>query len=207
MLFRLRRVAIALVLGPLLTLGIYAIASAGEDPASQARDVLTALESKQAAPALSGNAASAVDGGTSDGSTEASAPPAPTSSPLLAAQRPIDEAHKALDRAKELRAAGDVAHAELAEDAALEWALTARELVASVETERAADDLGNKAIESTSKADRARALLEESITRRGRLQQTLDDLDQELASRALDAGADAKDAPPPKTKPKAGGKP
>ena len=204
----LRRL-LSIVAAPVVLVAAVTVASAGgDDAATKAQALLTQLESKQAAPALSGAQPPgdagplADDAGPPEDAPDA-APAVPKSSPVVAAEQPIAEAHKALDKAKQLRAAGDVARAELAEDLALEWAETAVALVSAVEDERVADEQGKLAIVAVTKADRARQLLEEAIARRGRLQATLDQLDQELATKALDAGpGDAKQ----KKKPDGGGK-
>lgn len=204
MLQRLRR-PLAFLAAPAVfvsAVAFIAVASAGgDDAASKARALLTQLESKQAAPALSG--AQPMDGGPlADDAGDAGT--TPKSSPVVAAEVPIAEAHKALEKAKQLRGAGDVARAELAEDLALEWAETALALTTAVEDERTADDQGKLAIAAATKADRARQLLEEAIARRGRLQATLDQLDQELATKAIDAGPP--DAKTSKKKPAGGAK-
>lgn len=203
MISRLRR-PFALLAAPLVTLSLVAVAVAGgSDPASQANEILTQLSQKSAPPAPSGG-----DGGVSvDGE---SGPPVPTSDPRVVAEVPIAEAKKALERGKQLRAGGDVAHADLADELALEWAQTAMDAVNAVEEERAADQQGKLALEAASKAERARQLLEEAIARRGRLQAALDVLEKELAEKAVDGGpSDTKGpkAPPPKKKtPKGGAK-
>lgn len=164
-----------------LPFALIAIAVAGEDPGAAAKKALTELESKRAAPALSGSSKH---------------PPA-----LDAATYPIQEARKLLARAAELRTLGDAARAELAEDGALEWALTARELVKAVELEHEAIDQTAAAEAAVTKAQKARALLDEAIARRAKLQVELDNLEKEAEARALDAG------PPDAGKPKKGGKP
>ena len=173
-----------------------AVASAGDDTASKAKTALDELEAKRTAPP-------AVASDAGDGGGDA-AEVTPRASAVLAADDAIGEAKRALERAKGLRAVGDVPRAELAEDLALEWALTARETVKAVETEREADDFGVQAVEATTKAERTRTLLEEAIARRGKLQAKIDELDSELAASALDAGGDGK--PGPKLPKKGGAK-
>ncbi len=174
-----------------------ALASAGDDAASKARAELSELEAKRKAPPPPSDAGADAADAQPEAAPKASA--SEWSNPVLAADDAIAEANRALKRAEELRAMGDVARAELAEDLALEWALTARETVKAVETEREADELGTAAVEATTKAERARTLLEDAIARRGKLQAKLDELDSELAAKALDAGPpDAKSAPKPK---------
>jgi len=186
----LRRAITIAVLPIALMLGV-ALAAGTDDPATRARKELADLEALRAQPALSGAKASGL-------------PP-----PIEAASHAIDEARKALARAGELRGLGDVARAEIAEDAALEWALSARYLVRAIELERAADEQSAAATSASAKATRARTLLDEAIAKRAKLQAEVDLADKELAARALDAGpADA--APPkkgPKPKAKAGGTP
>jgi hypothetical protein len=174
----------ALVLGPPLLLGV-AFASSSDDSAGLARRELDALESRtKAAPAALAPAASAVD-----------------------------RARHALARASELRALGDPRRAELAEDAALDWALAARDLLAAEELERKGDAQAAAAASASSKAHEARALLDEAIAKRAKLQAELDRLDEEAAARALDAGppvakpAAATKTPTPSKKPHPKGKP
>lgn len=186
MLSRLHRLA-AILLPPVAGLLVYAAASAASDAIGQTQAILGALESKRAAPAPSSSAAA-----SGSSSSDAGPPSTPRSSPVVAADGAIAQAKKLLERASQLRALGDGARAALAEDGALEWAETARDLVAAVEDERAADDQGQAAVALTTKAERARQLLEEAIARRGRLQGVLDGLDaQQLgaAQKSLDGGA------------------
>lgn len=178
-----RGMAVA-ILPVALMLGV-AFAAGTDDAASRARKELADLEALRAQPALSG---SKLDGGL---------PP-----PINAASHAIDEARKALSRAAELRGLGDVTRAEMAEDAALEWALAARELVRAIDLERKADEQGAAAASASGKAARARTLLEEAIARRAKLQADVDALDVELAARALDAGPADGGAPTKGAKPK-----
>lgn len=158
-----RTLAIVVVPFALITVAI-----AGEDPASVAKKTLTDLEAKRAAPALSGSGKPGLD----------------------AAAIPIKEARRLLARATELRTLGDTARAELAEDGALEWALAARELVRAVELEHDAVEQSTAAEASVSVAAKARALLDEAIARRAKLQKELDSLEKETEARALDGGLD-----------------
>ncbi len=152
----------------LLPFVLITLAVAGEDPGALAKKTLADLEAKRANPALSGSSQH---------------PPA-----LDAAANPILQARALLARAAELRALGDNARAELAEDGALEWALTARELVKAVELEHDAVDQAASANSASTRAEKARALLDEAIARRAKLQTELDRLDKEAEARALDAG-------------------
>ncbi len=165
----MRRVVAALAV-PFALVVTIAWAIASEDPAGTAKKTLADLEAKRAAPALSGSANGAAK------------------KALDAAAHPIAEAHKMLARATELRGLGDVARAELAEDAALEWALTARELVSAVELEIDGREQAAAADAASAKAARARTLLEDAIARRARLEKDLDALEKEAATSALDGG-------------------
>lgn len=194
----LRRLIVSVIV-PVAMLGGFtwaAVAANGDTPAAQAQKVLAELEAMRAGPALAGPAHAGADGGPpldAQGDAQGGAVPAPVSKPALeAAAHAIGESKKALARAVELRNVGDVPRAELSEDAALEWALAARDLVRAIELERKADEQAAAATSASSKAARARTLLEESIAKRAKLQQELDALDKEVEARALDAGpADA----------------
>lgn len=184
----LRRTAVTVLAIPVAMLAAVAWAIAGQDPAAEARKVLEAVEAQVQAPAPG-------DAGIAPLSKKAA---------IEQTAKPLDEAKKALARAKELRGLGDVGRAELAEDLALEWALAARETLRAVEAETDAVVQAKTADELEAKADKARKLLEEAIARRAKLQADLDALDRELEERALDAGA--KDAGK-NGKKKKGGKP
>ncbi len=167
---------------PLVIAGLAAWATAGDDHASQTKKVLEELEAKRGAPALAG-APHALDGGGDAG------PPRPKRDVLALAAQPIAEARRALARAEELRKLGDPARAELAEDAALEWALAARETVRAVEVEDDGNEQATLATATEGKAAHARKLLDEALERRKKLEDQLDALDKELEARALDGGA------------------
>ena len=93
------------------------------------------------------------------------------------AGEPLSQARRALERAAEARAAGDHEHGALLDALGREWAETARDLVRAAETEREADKLEREAHELESKLLRARSLLEETVARRGRAQETLEQLE------------------------------
>ncbi|MGZ3424031.1 MAG: hypothetical protein ACXVEF_30625 [Polyangiales bacterium] len=160
------------IAAPLAALALIGLAGAGQDQGGKARKLLTDLESERAAPALSGDAA------------------VPKLA-LDAANEPIAQARKLLERADELRRLGDVPRAEIAEDAALEWAETARDVVKAIALEHGAayDEAASGA--AISKAEKARAALEAAVSLRAKLQAELDTLDSELAAKALDGGAEA----------------
>lgn len=89
---------------------------------------------------------------------------------------PLDEAKKALERAQGARRAGDVPHAELLEGLAREWAETAKDLIRAAAIEADAGALEISAAQAGLRAERARALLEEAISRRGRAEAELEKL-------------------------------
>jgi hypothetical protein len=124
-----------------------------------------------------------------------------------------DEAHKALvaqtvakakdalERARRMRAAGDEAHAKLADGVAREWAEMARDLVKAADMEATAASARRDALDAGALLDRERALLEEGIARTGRLRAQLEAAEREAkqtnrtATAALDGGAPKKKGP------------
>lgn len=80
----------------------------------------------------------------------------------------IEQAKRALARARGAADAGDQPHARMLFGLALEWAETSRELLRAAGAEQAATSAADKAREAATKAERARALLEETQARRGR---------------------------------------
>jgi hypothetical protein len=195
----MHRRLLALLAAPIVIVGALAVAGAADDPASKAKSILTELEAKRSQPPTSPSTSASVELAPEGGVVDAALPP-PKSSPVAAADTAIANTQRMLDKAAQLRALSDGPRADLAEDVALEWAETARDLVAAVEDERVADDQGKAAIAMTTKADRARQLLEEAIARRGRLQAELDALEKDAVDKALDGG------PPDAPKKKGGAK-
>jgi hypothetical protein len=108
---------------------------------------------------------------------------------------PVEEARRALDRAAGARRSGDIRHAEQLEGLAREWAETARDTLRAAAVEADAGALELAAAEAGLRAERARALLEESIARRGRAEAELEKL-------TLDAGV-IPTRPPPASSAKA----
>lgn len=80
----------------------------------------------------------------------------------------LEHAKEALERAHGARAAGDAKHAHMLDGVALEWAENARDLLRAAAAEQVAVAAADKAREAAVKAERARALLEETQARRGR---------------------------------------
>lgn len=103
----------------------------------------------------------------------------------------IEHAKESLERAHGARAAGDVGHARMLDGLALEWAETARELLRAAAAEQAATSASDKAREAATRAERARALLEETQARRGRADAELEKaLNEEREARERAAKAE-----------------
>jgi hypothetical protein len=85
----------------------------------------------------------------------------------------VAHAKAALERATRMRTAGDEAHARLADGLAREWAETAADLVRAVDAEKRAADARHEALDAGAQLERERALLEEGVTRAGRLRAEL----------------------------------
>jgi hypothetical protein len=117
---------------------------------------------------------------------------------------PIDEAKRALDRAAGARRTGDVHHAELLEGLGREWAETARDLVRAVSVEADAGALEMAAAEAGVGAERARALLEEAMARRGRAEAELEKLSADAGLFPTRPASSAGQAKPPKAPKPAG---
>jgi hypothetical protein len=81
----------------------------------------------------------------------------------------VQRGRDALERAVRMRAAGDEAHAQLADGLAREEAETAQDLVRALDAERTADEARRAATDAGTVGERERALLEEGIARNGRL--------------------------------------
>jgi hypothetical protein len=107
-------------------------------------------------------------------------------------KEPAAEAKQALERAAGARRSGDVRHAEQLEGLAREWAETARDLIRAARAEADAGALETAAADAGVQAERARALLEESLARRGEAAAQLEQL-----SLAEAAAKSSKGATPP----------
>ncbi len=128
-----------------------------------AEQILANLPSSQTAPFERNDA----------GAPAASERPAPGSELVRV---PVEEARRALERAAGARNARDIHHAELLEGLAREWAETARDVLRAAAVEADAGALELAAADAGVRAERARALLEESIARRGRAEAELEKL-------------------------------
>ena len=93
------------------------------------------------------------------------------------ANEPIERAKTALRRATDARVAGDHGHGARLEGVGREWAETGRDLVRAAEAERQALALYTKTSELETKVVRGRALLEETMGRRERAREKLQQLE------------------------------
>lgn len=98
------------------------------------------------------------------------------------AHEPLTQAERALRRADEARAASDPTHPPQLETLAREWAEAGVDLVRAAEAEKKLNDVQKQIADVETKTTRARALLEESIARRGRAQAKLDELEPKKAA-------------------------
>jgi hypothetical protein len=103
------------------------------------------------------------------------------------AAEPVRLAQAALKRSQDARAAGDTEHAAMLDALALEWASMAEALVRAVSLERKSAQVQRKAADVETRSIRAKALLEETLARRGRARRKLEQLQQPAGG----AGADA----------------
>lgn len=90
-------------------------------------------------------------------------------------ETPLAKAAGALERAQDLHAAGDHEQGALLEAVALEWAETAAALKETAKLEEKLAETQQRAAEAETKALRAKALLEQTVARRGRAQVRLED--------------------------------
>ncbi|MBX3181315.1 MAG: hypothetical protein KIT72_14445 [Polyangiaceae bacterium] len=102
-----------------------------------------------------------------------SAPPAAKS----ATTEPVAKSRAALAKATDQRQAGDTAHAELNEGLAYEWAAAATALTRATEREAELAKVERDVSELSTQEARARALLEETTSRRDRAVGQLKQLD------------------------------
>jgi hypothetical protein len=103
------------------------------------------------------------------------------------AAEPVGRARRALERAESIRQAGDRERAPLLERAARQWAELARDLLRAIEAERAADEAEARLTDVETRTVRARALLEETMARRGRAQAQVEQLEAPPAPSATPA--------------------
>ncbi len=120
------------------------------------------------------------------------------------AHEAITETKRALGRADDARAANDEKHAPELDALAREWAETGRDLVRAAEAEKRLTDLQRELSDVETKASRARALLEETVARRGRAQAKLEELEKAPPPVLEPAKPPAKAAPKARKPGKAG---
>jgi hypothetical protein len=113
------------------------------------------------------------------------------------AHEPMTQAERALRRADEARAASDTKHPPQLESLAREWAEAGVDLVRAAEAEKKLNDVQKQIADVETKTTRARALLEESIARRGRAQAKLDELEPKKPSPAPEPTKPAPATKPP----------
>jgi hypothetical protein len=88
----------------------------------------------------------------------------------------VQRGRDALERGVRMRAAGDEAHAQLADGLAREEVETAQDLIRALDAERTADEARRAATDAGTVGERERALLEEGIARNGRLRAEIQEL-------------------------------
>lgn len=89
----------------------------------------------------------------------------------------LGRARDALTRARSMDLAGDGRHATIVRQVALEWLDLGRDLIRTATTETAADASEKDGDDLDTKLVRGRALLEETVARRGRARQLFDQLE------------------------------
>lgn len=89
---------------------------------------------------------------------------------------PIAHAEDALRRSADALGGGDSNHAGLLNALGLEWAETARDLARAAKAEATLTSTQRRVSETEEKLSRAKALLDDTVARRGRAQQKLESL-------------------------------
>lgn len=107
----------------------------------------------------------------------AQAPEAPS------AARELEAARRSLQRARGARDRGDAGSAERLEGLARTWAEAARDVVQAVRAEAELVKAQKALLEARSQVERGRALLEETLSRRGRAQVELDRIEADSPKR------------------------
>ncbi len=101
-------------------------------------------------------------------------PPLSDSSSARVSADAVEHAKESRERATRFRAAGDEAHAKLADGLAREWAETARDGELAATAEQMAADRRREAMRDQAQLQRTRTLSEEDIARLGRMRAELD---------------------------------
>jgi hypothetical protein len=102
----------------------------------------------------------------------------------LLATESIAKAKNALERARSALAAGDTRSARLLREVAHQWALVGRDVVRAATAETQADQADRRLHDVETRLVRARALLEETILRRGRAREKLEEVERQTAPAA-----------------------
>lgn len=100
----------------------------------------------------------------------------------------VKKSRAALERATRMRAAGDEAHAKLAEGLAHDWAEVGKEVRRAALAEKQAADMHQSALDASAQTDRERSMLEQRVAENGRLVAELGAMD---AGKAVAASSDA----------------
>jgi hypothetical protein len=109
----------------------------------------------------------------------------------------IKRGRHALERARRARGGGDHAHGAQLENLAVELAESGRDLLRTAKAEQSLSELETRTRELEARAVRARALVEQTVARRGRAAEQLARVQAERAAPAVPTPARPK-APPPK---------
>lgn len=94
------------------------------------------------------------------------------------AKEPLAKATSALGRAADARAAGDHVHGARLEALAREWAETATDLVRAATVEQKLASVQKQLTDTETRLVRARALIEETVARRGRAKDKVEELER-----------------------------
>jgi hypothetical protein len=148
------------------------------------------------AAALAGGMVAAAAGADDRASAEAALREVESAPKKEVAAEMIARARAALERGTRLRAAGDEAHARLADGLARTWAEAARDVLRAVDVEERAQAARRAATDAGVLAERERALLEEGIAQSGRLRAQLDTVEKDAKEQPArtSAAANAPDA-------------
>jgi hypothetical protein len=123
-------------------------------------------------------------------------------------QDPVAKAKAAQQRARNARGAGDLQHATELDELALTWAQVADDLVRAAAAEKQLADLQKTVTDLEQKAVRTQALIEQTIARKGRAEQNLNnEAEPGAAKKAASPTPKSVAAKPTAGKPTANAKP
>jgi hypothetical protein len=106
------------------------------------------------------------------------------------AAEPIRQARAALRRGEDARASGDHVHGAMLEALGLQWAGVAEAVGRAADMEREAAKAQRRVAEAETKTIRAKALLEQTVARRGRAQEKLKRLEQGGGASGTNSGGE-----------------